>query len=104
MPASDVTMKANTDSVVYVISLDNQDADGAGTGMYYVKYNIDTLSSSAKEMRCLAISTDQREYFVEVAKELRTKYEGKLNITLHKVNWVEGTSFNYDEPDLIAEK
>ena len=69
-----------------------------------VKYDIYTLSSSAKEMRCLAISTDQREYFVEVAKELRTKYEGKLNITLHKVNWVEGTSFNYDEPDLIAEK
>lgn len=69
-----------------------------------VKYEIYTLSNSAMEMKSLVTSIKQKEYFVEAAKELKRKYNGKLSVKLHKVNWVLNTTFNYEKIDLIEEK
>ena len=67
-----------------------------------VKYEVYTLTNSANEMRSLATVIEQKNYFVEVAKELKTKYNGALGVALHKVDWVAGTRFGYDKNDLLV--
>ena len=67
-----------------------------------VKYEVYTLTNSANEMKSLATVIEQKNYFVEAAKELKTKYNGALGVALHKVDWVAGTRFGYDKNDLLV--
>lgn len=68
-----------------------------------VKSNVYVLTSSAEELKVIIEPTNQNEYFVEIAKILKEKWKPQVNVTLHKVNWVVGTNFSYDETDLIAD-
>lgn len=68
-----------------------------------VEFSGYSLSSVAKELLPLTEFNYEETYVIEFAKQLKVQYSEDVKLYLHRLKWIKGSEYNYDQIDLIAD-